>query len=150
MSWIFRSPPILVFRAPSLNHLFDGNGDRIRHYGRFVGNMKVISQQHAQCVRARIEAYFGRGAAVTEVNMVLIRRNRESEIGDIRINEQVVMTRIWLAIACLYNAHAFDAEFDTERACNSVAISWAYKKHAGAIGGCRSRHRGWRSSINRF
>ena len=99
-----------------LNHLFDGNGDRIRHYGRFVGNMKVISQQHAQCVRAGFEGYFGRGAAVTEVNMVLIRRYREPEIGETGIDEQVVVTGIWLAIARLYDAHAFDAEFDTDRA----------------------------------
>ena len=116
MSLKVRRPAILWLRAPLLNHLFDRNSNRIRHYGRIVGNMKVISQQHAQRVCARIEAYFGRSAAVTEVNMVLIRRYREPEIGETGIDEQVVVTGIWLAIARLYDAHAFDAEFDTDRA----------------------------------
>ena len=86
MSWKVRSPPILVFWAPPLNHLFDDNGNRIRHYGRIVGNVEVISQQQSQRVRARFEAYFGRRTAVTEMNMVFICWNRESEIGEIGID----------------------------------------------------------------
>jgi uncharacterized protein with ACT and thioredoxin-like domain len=43
-----RNPQILVVSAIALNHLFDGDRDRVRNERRIVRDMPVVAEQHTQ------------------------------------------------------------------------------------------------------
>ena len=45
-----------------------------------MGDMQVIAQQHLQGVFARWQRNFSLGAAITKVDMMLIRWNRQSQV----------------------------------------------------------------------
>jgi hypothetical protein len=83
---------ILVFRAVRHNYLFNRNRNDLRQDRRVVGEMPMVAQQQLQRVLAGIQRQFGRGAAVAEVNMLCVSRDRLPKVRQTGIYEKVMMS----------------------------------------------------------
>ena len=64
-----------------------------------MGNMQVVAQQQLQRMFACCERYLGGRAAVPEVNVVCVGRNRQPWIRQVGIDEKVMMARMHLLVA---------------------------------------------------
>jgi hypothetical protein len=96
--------------------------------------MQVIAEQHLQGVFSGRQRNFGAGAAIPEVYVVLISRNRQSKVRQTGIDQQVVVPGMGLLITGFYDIHTCDTEFDTDRIGYGCAVCRHYEKDAGAIG----------------
>jgi hypothetical protein len=103
--------------------------------------MQVISQQHLQRVLARLERYFGLCAAVPEVDVLGVLGYWQGQIGQARIDQEVVVARVRGGVSSRDDFHAFDAKDHPDRIADRVTVRRAYEKHvcAGNRGGARKR-----------
>lgn len=65
--------------------------------------------------------------------MLRIRGNRQAQIRQIGVDEKVVVARMRLADAGGDDAHAFDAELDTDWISHRLAIPGRYEKYRSAL-----------------
>jgi len=101
--------------------------------------MPVIREQKSQRMLAGLERNLRRCAAITEVHMIGISRNRQPQIGKIRVDQQVMVTRIGLVVARFDDGHALDPKLDVYRVRSRVSIRGGYEKYPSALrrGGAR-------------
>ena len=80
-------------------------------------DMQVVAEQHLQRVLTGFEGDFCRRAAVTEVNMLVVLGNRETEVGQASINQQVMVAGVRLVLAGRHDVHACHAKLGPEPGC---------------------------------
>lgn len=95
--------------------------------------MSMIRQQKSQRMLAGLERNLCRCAAVTEVHMIGVSGNRQPQIGKIRVDQQVMMTRIGLVVARFDDGHALDPKLDVYRVGCRVSIRGTYEKYPSAL-----------------
>lgn len=96
--------------------------------------MQVVAQQQLQRMFACCERYLGGCAAVPEVHVVRVGRNRQPWVRQVGIDEKVMMARMRLLVASLDDGHTLDTEFDADRIADGFSVARCYEKHPGAIG----------------
>ena len=65
--------------------------DLLRHDRRVVRDVALIAEQQLQRVRARSQLELDLGLPAAEMAMILVRRNRDVEIRQARIDQKMVM-----------------------------------------------------------
>jgi len=95
--------------------------------------MQVVAEQHLQRVLAGFERNFGLCAAIAEVNMVAVFRDWQTEIGQVAVDQKVMMARMGRMGSSRNNVHPFYSEDDPDRVAERIAISRAYEKDSCAV-----------------
>ena len=67
--------------------------------------MSVIAEQQAQGVFAGIETDLGRRTAVAKMHVVRCRRDGQAQVGQVGVDQEMVVSRIRQRIAGLGHAH---------------------------------------------
>lgn len=93
--------------------------------------MSIVSEQHAQGMRPGFEAYLCRSAAVAEMDVIGVRWNRQTQIRQVCVDQEVMMTRIRLLDPGLRDTHALDAKLDCNRAGDRLTVLRRYEKYPG-------------------
>ncbi len=74
--------------------------------------MKVVAEQKLKRVLPRRQLEYGLGLPTAEVTMLFITRDRERQIGKFRIDQQVVMTGLFVVGASWRDPHACEPELN--------------------------------------
>ena len=94
-------------------------------------DMEVVAEQHLQRMFPGLKRNFGRGAAIAEMNMILIIRDRQSKVRQVRVDQEVVVPGVRSVLASRSNGHPVDAEHDVDGVADALTIGRAHEKHGG-------------------
>lgn len=98
-------------------------------------NVQVIGKQELQRMLAGVELKLRFGAAIPEVYVLGIRRNRRVQWRQAGVDQHVVMTAVLRLCTRRYDFHLLDTEFDTNRARDNIAVLRRNEVHARRLGG---------------
>ncbi len=93
--------------------------------------MVAITQNQLQRVRSGLKFQDGLGLPLAKMDLLRIFRDRLGQFRQLRIDQQVMVTRIFKAVTRWGNGHSADSELDFYRGCYRVTIRWADDKNGG-------------------
>lgn len=97
-------------------------------------NVQVIGKQQLQGMFTGWQNELGRCAAIAEMNVLFIGRDRPCQIRQAGIHEDVVMPGMFSLLARRNDIHAGYAEFNLDRAGYDIAMRRLDKKDFGVCG----------------
>ena len=95
--------------------------------------VQVVGQQELKRVLSRGECELGLCAAITEMDVVLVCRDRQAEVRQSGVNEQVVVAAARALVTRRQYLHAVQAERQTDRIRKYLTIGRCYEKHLRAV-----------------
>ena len=119
--------------------LHDDDSNARRHERWIVRNVVLVAEQELQGVRSRLKRNLRLGLAGAEVEVIEIVGNGLIERRQLRVDEQVVMTRIVMLQAGGRNSHAAQAEADGHLGRQLRAVREPDEMHPSSFWrGCRT------------
>jgi len=94
-----------------------------------MGYVQVVAKQQLKRVLARGERELRTRAAVAEVNVILVRGDRQGKQWQVLVNYQVVVPAAQPVVARACYFHSLEPEFQLDRAGYDVAIRGRYEKY---------------------
>ena len=95
--------------------------------------VQVVGQQELQRVLSRGAGELGLRAAITEMDVVLVCRDRQAKGRQPGVNDQVVVAAARVLITRRQHLHALQAELQSDRIRNHLTIGRHYEKHLRAV-----------------